>query len=236
MVKICFATGNLYKFIGKIDIIEIISNLDIDGIEWTYGKEFGERVVSCQDEQILQNFSCNSLHAPFHFSLKYHTQKELEEGLTLMEKDAKKINAKQIVFHPGQIIPKEIFSNCSLLLLTENLSSKKSKPRPQMEFEEDLANNPSWGLCLDVSHAYSWGQQETKRIVDKWGKRIKQVHLSNCFRNECHMSFEHVSKGFCKSIEPLDCFGVPIIIEEEMKSCSPRWLNAEVKRIKNMLG
>jgi endonuclease IV len=214
MTKICFATGNLFRLIGKRDIMEIISNLDIYGVEYTYGKYYNERKPNEKDFEILKNYDFVSIHAPFRLSTDLVTKKEFEKTIKLIKNDYEKMNAKHIVFHPTQKIPAKL---PKMNYVTENLNPKKGFYRPKNGFETILNTKSDWNLCLDVSHAYDWGVDETQRIVKKWNKRIKSVHLSNNRYHRDHLNFEKVSKKFLKSIEPIKDLNVPIIIEEDMK-------------------
>ena len=56
MQSLCFATGNLRRLIGKKDIYEIISKLDIDGIELSLGSDFVKRTPTESNQNIFRNY------------------------------------------------------------------------------------------------------------------------------------------------------------------------------------
>jgi hypothetical protein len=232
MNKICFATGSLWRLIGKKDIIEMISELDIDGVEYTFGKYYNERIPNEKDFDILKNYKYNSVHAPFRLSLDWVSKDEFNKIIGLVANDYKKMNAKNIVSHPTQVLPKKL---PKIDFVTENLNPKQGKDRPRDGFEKVLNKNSDWGLCLDASHAYDWGIEETERIVKKWKKRIKQVHFSNNRYHKDHLTFEKVSKDFLKSIDPLKDLNVPIVIEEDMYYTKVNDIKKEIKRVREIL-
>jgi endonuclease IV len=211
MVELCFATGCLWRLIGKKDIFEMLSKLNIDGVELTYGKYYGERKIFEKDFKILKKFGFVSMHSPFKLSLDLMSRKEFDSTIKNIYKDYKKSNSQHIVFHPTIVLPKNL---PKMSYVTENLNPKKGKNRPKLGFEKVLKQRKDWGLCLDASHAFDWGVNETDRIVKKWKKRIKSVHFSNNRYHKDHLSFEKVSKDFLKSIEPLKELNVPIIIKK----------------------
>jgi len=234
-MQLCFATGNLRQSIGKIDLVQTLSKLDIDGIEWTFGKEFGERPITDKDADFLRTFDFVSIHSPFRFSSYYLSAVELEKGKKTLEESSKLVRSKQVVIHPSQIFPSNFFANCSFQVITENLNPKKGKVRPRLGFEKTLKANSNWGLCLDVCHAFDWSEEETARIVSKWKHRIKQVHFSNNRYHKDHLPFEKVSRAFLKSIEPVLGLNVPFVIEEDMPYTSIKQIKEEIARVRKIL-
>lgn len=236
MRAFCFATGNLWRLIGKKDIVSLISSLNIDGVEWSFGKNFDERLLIEKDINLLKQFDFNSVHSPFLFSKKYFSKTELTNGLKLMENYSQLLHSKNVVIHPVQVFPENFFDTSKLTFLSENLNPKKGKKRSKNGFEIVLNKFPEWGLCLDVSHAYDWSVEETERIVKKWKHRIKQIHFSNNRYHKDHLPFTKVSKDFLKSIEPLRELNVPFILEEDMPFSSLNEIKQEVKRARVILG
>lgn len=233
MRKLCFATGNLWRIMGKVDVVDLISELDVDGIEYTYGRFYNERIPTEKDFDILRNYNFNSVHAPFRMSLDLMNQDEFEKIISLVAIDYKKMGAKNIVVHPTIVLPNKL---PNLDFITENLNPmKKPKLRPRLGFEKILNKNKDWNLCLDASHAYDWGVCETERIVKKWKHQIKQVHFSNNRYHKDHLSFEKVSRDFLKSIEPLKELNVPIVIEEDMHYTKVSDIKKEIKRVRDIL-
>lgn len=231
---LCFATGNLYRLLGKQDVMDLISRLDIDGAEYTYGRFINERPIMKKDISFFRSLKYASMHSPFTLSLKKIPAEEVQRQFSTVVSDAKKIGAKNIVFHPGQVLPGKFFLGKDFTFLTENLHEKPLSDKNA--FEEVLIAHQGAMLCLDAMHAYTWSKDECAEIVGKWRKRIAQVHLSNCYCKKRHLSFEKVSRAFIKSIEPLMDLNVPIIIEEDMRYTKLSEIRAEVKRVKGIMG
>ncbi len=233
MRALCFATGNLWRLIGKKDIFEIISSLDIDGVEYTYGKHYEERKPSEKDLGTLRSYKYVSIHSPFRLSLDLMPKENFNSIINLIALDYKKMNAQHIVFHPNSVLPTNL---PKMSFVTENLNPKKGKNRPRDGFEKMLEEKTDWGLCLDASHAYDWGAEETERIVKKWKHRIKAVHFSNNRYHKDHSPCLKVSRAFLKSIEPLQDLSVPFVIEEDMPFSSVEEIREEINRVRNILG
>jgi hypothetical protein len=232
MRSLCFATGNLWRLIGKKDVVGMISQLDIDGVEYTFGKYYDARVPSEKDFDVLKNYKYNSVHFPFKLSLGEGSESEFNKTFELIVSDYKKMNAKQIVVHPQNVLPSKL---PKLNFITENMTPKKDIVDRRFSFEKILEKNADFGLCLDASHAYFWGINETEMIVKKWKKRIKQIHFSNNRYNKDHLTFEKVGKDFLKSIEPLKDLNVPIVIEEDMRYTKVNDIKKEIKRVRGIL-
>jgi hypothetical protein len=235
MKIISFATGNLWRFHRELNLVNFISNLGVDGIEYTYGKSIDERPILDKDLSFFRDFDDVSMHSPFGLVKKSNSKLNLINNFNKISGDYAKICAKRIVIHPDENIPNEILKKLKINFITENLAPKKNFKIPRLGFEKVLNKNENFGLCLDVSHSYFWGVEETERIIKKWKSRIKQVHFSNNFYGKSHLSFEKVSKSFLKSIEPLNELNVPFVIEEDMKTKSIPKIKSEIKRIKKIL-
>ena len=65
MKLLSFATGNLWRFQNDLDLIKYISNFDVEGIEYTYGRYLDERPIKDSDLKYFERFEDISLHAPF---------------------------------------------------------------------------------------------------------------------------------------------------------------------------
>ncbi|MFA5931680.1 MAG: hypothetical protein WC821_05215 [archaeon] len=235
MQPLCFASGNLYQLNGKKDVWGMIANLNVDGVEVSYGKTLEERALYEKDFEILNNYDFVSMHSPFKLIFGAKSESEIEKNITKMYVDYKKANAKEIVIHPTENLSKRLIDKFDINWVTENLNPKKYQDRPRDGFEIVLNENPSFNMCLDVSHAYDWGASETQRVVSKWKHRIKQIHFSNNRYHKDHLMFKKVSKDFLKSIDPIRELNVPIIIEEDMGTPNLQEIKEEIKRIRKIL-
>jgi sugar phosphate isomerase/epimerase len=243
MKCISFATGNLYRFHGKINVLELIDSLGVEGIEYTYGKTFVERPINERDVNILLKQKDVSLHSPFKFFKKPETFSADETDLQKIIFDYARINAKRFVVHPENRVPRDLIQQAEregVQFVTENMrkrhGNEKKPNHERKEFEYDLNNHRKWGLCLDVSHAYSWGPKEISKIIDSWKDRIMQVHFSVTHYTVTHFGIEKASNKFLDSIKPIKTLDVPIVIEEDMRTLDTMWIKAEIERVKKVIG
>jgi endonuclease IV len=233
MRSLCLSTGNFSRAHGK-KAISIINSLDVDGIELMCHHFSLCGRPSEKGWGIIKGYDRISFHAPRNFSLLDSSNDEFNDILLEIKADYKKVGASAVVTHPTNKLPKILSSKMNFL--TENLNPMGNpKLRPRLGFEKVLNERDDFGLCLDVAHAYDWGVEETDRIVKKWKHRIKQIHFSNNRYHKDHLPFEKVSRGFLKSIEPLNELNVPIVVEEGMPYKKISEIKKEIKRVKDIL-
>ncbi|MCX6803216.1 MAG: hypothetical protein NTY48_01445 [Candidatus Diapherotrites archaeon] len=243
MKLLSFATGNFYRFVNQIRVVEYIDSLGIDGIEYTYGKWYDERPLTKIDKNILSKKLDTSLHIHFKF-LRFPDRIE-QDTLDFYKilNDYREVNAKRLVIHPHQIPSEKLIKigqNNNVQFITENMpkrhkNSKRKNPE-RCGFEKVLNEHNHFGLCLDVSHSYSWPNKETKRIVDTWKDKIMQVHFSITNYQVNHLSTQHASKKFLATIKCLKELDVPIVIEENMQTINKKLVTKEINQIKKVIG
>jgi sugar phosphate isomerase/epimerase len=243
MHLLSFATGNLYRYINEVNLVEFIDKLGVDGIEYTYGKNYGERIITKSDENILLTKKDISMHVPFGFMRKLENIERDTTNFKKMLLDYKRIGAKRLVMHPNQIPSNELLlfgKKQGVGYITENLRKRhgndKHKNHERLDFETVLNEHKDFGLCLDVSHSYSWSKNETKDIIGKWSDRIKQVHFSVTHYNKGHLGIKSASKSFLESTKCLRDLDVPIVIEEDMNTINPVEIKKEINRVKKIVG
>ena len=100
--------------------------------------------------------------------------------------------------------------------------------------KEILCKYPQMDLCLDTSHAYSWSKYETGKLIQNFGEKIAQIHFSGSYRRKQHVSLRRISNNFLFSIQPIQHLDVPIVIEEDMKQKSLKYLIDELEFIKRL--
>ncbi|MFA6420115.1 MAG: hypothetical protein WCW13_04905, partial [archaeon] len=151
------ATGNFYKFLDQINVVEFINTLGVDGIEYTYGKYYEERPILKIDETILLTKKDVSMHAPFKFLRKPENYEKDVTDFKKMLADYQRVGAKRLVIHPNQIPPNELLllgKKQGTQYITENLRKRhgndKHKKHERFDFETILNEHKNFGLCLDV--------------------------------------------------------------------------------------
>lgn len=240
MKLLSFATGNLYRFMHELNVVEFIDSLGIKGIEYTYGKTYGERPITNKDTKILLKKNV-SLHSPFKlWKFSDRVEKDSME-LELMIKDYYAIRAKRFILHPEQYPGEEkinylIKKGINVLFENERKrhGNEKKKNHSRTAFEDILQTNKKINLCLDVSHSYSWSPKETSRIIDTWQDKIQQVHFSATHYSVSHLPVRGASKAFLASVKKVKDLNVPIVIEEDMKTRDKDWILKEINEVKKI--
>ncbi|MBD3361485.1 TIM barrel protein [Candidatus Woesearchaeota archaeon] len=234
---ISFALGTLWRW-GKSqnrnDLIKYVKELKIDGVEITFSskEQLYKFKLSKENEKWLKNLDYVTIHAPFKLVGKKYNKKEIIEQLKIIAKLYKQVNAKNVIIHPKDLPPPDILNKFNFKVSTENLVKKKKVTIADLR--KIFRRYPKIGLCLDVSHAYLWSKHETLKLIKAFEEKITQVHLSGTYRKKDHQSLRVVSKDFIFSIKPIFKLKVPIVIEEDMKIKSKKFVYDEVNFIKNM--
>ncbi len=234
---ISFALGNVWRWEksqNRNDLITYARKLDVNGVEITFSskEELYVFKLSKYNEKWLKNLDYVTIHAPFDLVRGSNDEDETIKQLRIIDKIYKKINAKNVIIHPENLPSPKILSQFNFNVSTENLAKKEKIAIPKLK--KVFKKYPQIGLCLDVSHAYLWSKYETSKLIRAFKEKITQIHLSGTYRGRDHQSLRIVNKNFISSIEPIFKLSVPIIIEEDIKVKSVKFLHEEVDFIKNM--
>ncbi|MFH0740168.1 MAG: hypothetical protein V1819_03645 [bacterium] len=234
---ISFALGNIWRWEkskNRDDFIKYAKNLDIDGVELTFAsiEELLAFKLSEENEKFLKSLSYVSIHAPFDLGEKDISEKEMMEQLGVIDSIYKKVKAKNVIIHPHCLPNRKTLDRFNFKVSTENLRKKRNITI--LDFKKIFEKYPKVGLCVDVSHAYSWSKYETKNLVKLFGDRITQFHFSGSYRNKDHQTMRKVTKEFLASIEPMFKSKAPVVIEEDIRVKSEKFLKQEVEFIKEM--
>ncbi len=234
---ISFALGNIWRWEeskNRADLIQYARNLDIDGIELTFSskEELYNFKLSEDDVNWLKSLEYVTIHAPFQLKRKAKNDQEIIKQCEIISKLYQQVNAKDVIIHPLDLPAPEILAKYPFKVSTENLPKRKKVPIAKLQkiFQE----YPNIGLCLDVAHAYLWSKDETQKLIDAFGDKITQFHLSGTYRKRDHQSLRKVTNNFLSSIEPIKKVNVPIVIEEEIFVKDLNYLQEEVEYIKKM--
>lgn len=239
-MELHFATGNVWKILGN-DLekaISLIRNLNmpvLKGVELTIGKQKTEEIrLSRNNLKWLKGLKRVSIHAPFTYKhLKNDPEKIKNTVLEILDLYST-VNSKTLVMHanePGFI--DYVYKTTDMNISIEQM--EKYKQMPLEEFDKLIRKYPKAGVCLDVAHSYSYSTFETQKIIEKYGPRIKEVHLSGMRNLKAHIPLSNAPKRFFKSIRPLKNLQCPIVIEETMGDVNMDWIRNEVIFIKNKL-
>lgn len=234
---ISFALGNIWRWTESKNrdvLIKYAKDLDVSGVEVTFSskEELYALKLSKNNEDWLKSLDYVTIHAPFGLVRKADNEQEVIKQLNLIARLYDKINAKNVIIHPQDLPKHDILKNYHFKISTENLP--KNKYISISELEKILNKYPKIGLCLDVSHAYKWSKYETGKLVKTFSKKITQIHFSGTYKKKDHQSLRSVTKDFLFSIQPIKQLNVPIVIEEDIKNKSVKFLKEEVEYIKVM--
>jgi len=233
---ISFALGNIWRWEkskNRDDFIKYAKNLDIDGVELTFAskEELYAFKLSQSNEKFLKSLDYVTIHAPFDMD-EENNEEEIIKQLYIVSDIYKEVNAKNVIIHPNYLPDKNILNRFSFKVSTENLRKKANITIS--DFKKIFKEYPKVGLCVDVSHAYSWSKQETENLIKSFSDRITQFHFSGAYRGKDHQSLRIVSKDFLSSVELLFKLKAPIVIEEDIKIKNEKFLKQEVEFIKKM--
>lgn len=228
-----FALGNIWRWRkNRADLIKYVRMLDISGVEITLAtsQELLGFKLSSDDSKWLRGLEYVSIHAPFFDFGDIEDARLLKIYFDRLAELYKEVNAKNIVIHPDQLPPKDLLKKYDFKISTENLEAKRRNYISDLK--KIFAQYPKMGLCLDVLHAYTFGENEAGGLIKEFKNRITQVHFSGTYRKKRHQSLKVVTSIFLRSIEPIKKLDVPIVIEEDMEVKSIKYLKDEVAYIK----
>ncbi len=236
-MDINLATGNLWqKFDDNfVKTFPLIKKLNIQGIEITTAfSDLAAVKFSKDDLKWLKSLKRVSVHAPFGYE-HIKNDKKLVSKKVLQTNDLyNKVNAETLVVHANeQSFIREITKKTDMHISIEHMEPHKSVNLTK--FASLLRKYPQAGVCMDVSHNYSWGIDETAKMINKFKDRISEVHFSGTRNKVTHRAVSLAPKNFFKSIKPLKDLDTPIVIEEDMGLNNLTWIRKEIKFIKDTL-
>jgi hypothetical protein len=121
-----------------------------------------------------------------------------------------------IVLHPDEIEDPSLYAVLGGRLLIENMDSRKSAGKNDVELEPFFDQLPEAGFCFDVAHAWTIDptMEVGEDLLGRFAGRLKHVHLSSISE---HLEHVPLTKMQEKLFEPLlsRCRDVPWILEAE---------------------
>lgn len=152
-------------------------------------------------------FGFVSLHAPS----KQRALPE-EQLVALLERAAPLVDA--IVLHPDVIADPAPWRRLGRTLVLENMDPRKHDGRTADQLAQWFAALPQAGLCFDVAHtrASDPSLDEGHRILDRFGDRLRHVHVSLLDAGHHHVPLDAAGE---QELAPLlrRCRDVPWILE-----------------------
>jgi len=230
-----FALGSIWRWdtsTNRNALIDYVRKLDISGVELTLAtkEELYSFSLSKDNKHWLRSLDYVTIHAPFRLIKESKDQREVIKQLNDISRLYHDIDAKTVIIHPHDLLNSDIPRDFECDISTENLPRKSGVPISGLR--KILHKYPTIGLCLDVSHAYSWSRAETGTLTEAFKDRISQIHFSGTCRKRDHQSLRDVTQDFLLSIQPVRCLDIPIVIEEDIEPRSLRYLEEEIEYIK----
>jgi len=232
-----FALGNVWSWTtskNRDDLIKYARKLDVSGVEITFAskEEVYAFKLSKDNKAWLRQLDYVTIHAPFYLVRESGNEKEMIKQLNLISEIYNDINAKNVIIHSISLPSPEMLKEYNFNVSTENTELRGRVTIPDLK--KILNQYSNICLCLDVTHAYNWSKYETGNLVKAFKDRISQIHLSGTYKRKYHQSMRNVTKAFLLSIEPIKKLKVPIVIEEDIKVKSQKYLKEEVAYIKSI--
>jgi sugar phosphate isomerase/epimerase len=120
---------------------------------------------------------------------------------------------RSVVTHPDVMADLRAYRGLGTRLVIENMDGRKAIGRTAGELEPFFEALPDAGFCLDIAHAHSLDRslELAHELLDRYGRRLRQVHLSSL----CDGEHVRVTAADARNFVPvLDrCRDVPWILE-----------------------
>lgn len=123
-----------------------------------------------------------------------------------------------IVLHPDAIRRWDRWNALGRFLFIENMDKRKRTGRTADELSEIFSRLPESRLCFDVAHArqYDASMTEAYRILNAFGDRIGQVHISEVGSRSTHERISEYAALAFRQVARLIPREVPVIIESRV--------------------
>ena len=178
---ISISTGLVYKFYDdQSSRIQRMRSLNPDGIEICIADS--EYVLSFNPTnelvQYLKSLKRITIHAPW-IGIQYSNNPLCSKVLKKIEELYQLLWAEFVVVHSNWTDNYDIFRNYNFRVLLENEDYKFRQGITPDQIGRILDINPDIGFNFDFAHALTIWPDTVKEFIDRFGKQIAQVHMSN---------------------------------------------------------
>jgi hypothetical protein len=186
----------------------------VDGLELTLGS-FGQVLLfrpSVENLRWMRSLAFVSIHGPVFPGCG--APGEAARVLDRLETLYADCGASNIVLHPDGLPDAAWMRGTSCGLSIENLA-------PSTGFDSErladvLDAHPQAGLCLDLSHAFSGPEGEAEALLARFGRRLRQVHVSAASGGRTHLRLKHASRELLSAFAGICALGKPCMLEEDL--------------------
>lgn len=156
----------------------------------------------------LSRYRFVSVHAPGRYSVD-------EEKWVVAQLNVLVARGWPVVLHPDAIHDPASWSDLGSNLLIENMDKRKGIGRTAAELDSIFAVLPEAGLCFDIAHARQVDSSMTEgfRILQRFGARVRQVHLSEVSTSSKHDRLSRTAALAYRQLASLIPEFVPIVLE-----------------------
>lgn len=177
-------------------------------------------LIESIDDLELENIDYVSLHVPS--KIKGLSEKRMIE---LLKRAAEK--KWPLIVHPDVIERFDRWTVFGDLLCIENMDKRKPIGRTARELHEIFAKLPDARLCLDLGHVRQVDptMSVALEILEYFGTRLHQLHVSEVNTNSQHDRLTFESKLAFQKVSPLIPESIPVILESRV---TPERVHEEV--------
>lgn len=156
-------------------------------------------------------FQYVSLHAP-------SKDRDMDEGelIRILVDLSPRVDA--IVMHPDTLVDVEAWGCLGRQLVLENMDARKPAGQTADGLAEFFDVLPEARLCFDIAHAWAVDSSlgEGSEILDRFGPRLRQVHLNSLNAQQHHVPLTEEHEAIFAPL--LDrCRDVPWILEAPLR-------------------
>ncbi|CAA9332156.1 MAG: hypothetical protein AVDCRST_MAG89-2185 [uncultured Gemmatimonadetes bacterium] len=126
----------------------------------------------------------------------------------------------QVVVHPDTLHDAGVWAEFGTMLCVENMDRRKPVGRTAAEMRAVFNRLPAASFCLDLAHARQCdpSMHEVVCLLQGFGDRISQVHLSEVNEQSRHVRLSEAAAADFERVAPLIPAHVPVIIESPVQS------------------
>ncbi len=213
---ICISTGCIYNLSDdRNDLIEKLRDLSPVGIElsFVYPEYLLNFDINKNNLDYLKSLKFNSIHAP-GVNVVYGANKTSERVLQKISELYSQINARNVVFHKGQIENYDLIMNNNFVASIENDDWRKPKHNVE-DIKNVLDKNKGLKLTFDFAHAVSISSLDAYQYINNFKDETIEIHLSviNKDSGEHDLLHKYDNLKIRSLLQSLKVLSAPVILE-----------------------
>jgi len=165
-------------------------------------------MLEALDELRLSQFGYIAFHAPSHFAAE-----DEERIVALLSGVCSR--GWPIILHPDAIYEYSRWRPFGDMLCVENMDKRKPVGRTASELGVIFDRLPEAALCFDIGHARQVDSTMTEAyfILKRFGKRLRQVHVSEVNTRSKHDCLSYASILAFQEVASMIPEDIPVILE-----------------------